>query len=122
MCEATREVEVLRLDDVLARTDPMLIKMDVEGHESEVVAGAIRTFAKTSLAAVITETADATVRSVMETNGFVCAAYQPFERLVTATRALGSASSSQNTLFVRMDNVVQRVATAARRDVAGVMV
>ncbi|WP_156827211.1 FkbM family methyltransferase [Hyphomicrobium zavarzinii] len=82
--EATREVKVRTLDDILANTDPVLIKMDVEGYEPQVIAGALATLAKQSLAAVITETTDPMIESVMKNCGFVRATYSPIERSIVA--------------------------------------
>lgn len=118
----TRDVVVRTLDGVLAGEEPVLIKMDVEGYEPQVVAGAVSTLKKSSLIAVITETADPIVRSAMENSGFVSAVYRPFERLIVSPNPSGSPRSSHNTLFVRADLVEKRLHTAVQRLVAGIAV
>jgi FkbM family methyltransferase len=120
--QATREVNVRALDDMLANEDPVLIKMDVEGYEPQVVAGALATLDKASLAAVITETADPAIWSVMESRGFVGAAYRPFERSLVAHNLSGNSTLSNNTMFVRLDQVGDRLKTAVYRHVAGIAV
>lgn len=118
----TREVQVRTLDEIVAKEAPVLIKMDVEGYEPEVVAGASSALAQPSLVAVITETADPIIRSVLQNAGFVCASYDPFERVLVAEGELHGPPSSHNTLFVRSDQLGQRLQTAAHRCVAGVAV
>lgn len=122
--EATRQVRVCTLDDILANKDPVLIKMDVEGYEPQVVGGALATLAKPSLAAVITETTDPKIESVLENCGFVRATYQPFERLIAAVPPApeGVSAASNNTRFVRIDQVRERLTTALHRNVASVLV
>lgn len=122
--EPTREVKVCTLDDILANKDPLLIKMDVEGYEPQVVGGALATLAKPSLAAVITETTDPTIESCLENCGFVRASYQPFERQIAAVPPPrgGVPAASNNTLFVRIDQVRERLKMAIHREVVGVAV
>lgn len=117
---ATREVEVRTLDEILANEQPVLIKMDVEGYEPQVVSGALATLAKPSLAAVISETANPTIIALMESHGFISAAYWPFERSVVSDCRLDRSASSHNTLFVRLDRIGDRLKAASHRKVAGV--
>ena len=51
----TCDVHVESLDDVIGGLKPVLIKIDVEGFEREVVAGAQKTLSEKSLLAVIME-------------------------------------------------------------------
>ncbi|MGH8270872.1 MAG: FkbM family methyltransferase [Gammaproteobacteria bacterium] len=53
--ENTVEVEVLPLDELLAGRTPTVIKIDVEGFEAEVIAGAQKTLANLSVQAVLLE-------------------------------------------------------------------
>lgn len=119
---ATREVEVRTLDEILADEDPILIKMDVEGYEPQVVAGALATLHQPSVAAVITETADPSIRFILASCGFVCCSYDAFQRAIIAEGEPAKLSLSHNTLFVRRDRLSQRLKTAAHRHVAGVSV
>lgn len=118
----TREVKVCTLDEISTNELPVLIKMDVEGYEPQVVAGASDALMKPSLAAVIAETANPTIRSVLENCGFVCATYLPFERSIVPHDSSCNAASSQNALFVRPDQVKERLETAKHRQVTGVAV
>jgi hypothetical protein len=119
---ATREVHVRTLDEILANQNPALIKMDVEGYEPQVVAGASATLKKSSLLAVITETADPEIRSVLADNGFMCATYRPFERSISVDNGHGSSMSSKNTLFVRSNGLRERLELAPARHVVCVTV
>ncbi|MGE3914227.1 MAG: FkbM family methyltransferase [Hyphomicrobiaceae bacterium] len=117
---ATREVQERTLDEILAGENPVLIKMDVEGYEPQVVAGASSILGNPVLAAVITETADPEIRFVMANHGFVCATYKPFERSILRGDATGASPTSHNTLFVRLDRLGDRLSSAANRNAAGV--
>lgn len=119
---ASREVKVRTLDEILAKEDPVLIKIDVEGYEPKVVAGALATIKKPSLAGVITETVDPEISSVMASHGFICVTYRPFERSVFAADGSGRAEPLHNTLFVRTEPLGERLKSAAKRRVAGTMV
>lgn len=111
-----RDVLVQTLDEILQNGNPILIKMDVEGYEPKVVAGAAETLKKPSLLAVITETADERVCSVLKAAGFEIASYDPFARVLTA----GAGHKSTNALFVRdLDLCRSRVRRAARRTILG---
>jgi FkbM family methyltransferase len=119
---ATREVQVCALDDLLAGEAPALIKLDVEGYEPQVLAGASTVLKRRSLIAIITETADPAIRSLLRNAGFTCAHYDPSRREILAEGELAKRVSSPNTLFVRQDQTRQRLKSAAQRNVAGVAV
>lgn len=86
------------------------------------VAGALATIKKPSLAGVITETVDPEISSVMASHGFICVTYRPFERSVFAADGSGRAEPLHNTLFVRTEPLGERLKSAAKRRVAGTMV
>lgn len=116
---ATRHVQVRTLDEVLTGHSPVLIKMDIEGYEPEVVAGAAETLGKSPLLAIITETADKRVSSALEAAGFRTAAYEPFLRNLTLSAA-SIGGGSINTLFVRdLETCRARLETAPRRSIVG---
>jgi len=104
----TDEVQVVALDEVPRVSDANLIKIDVEGFERAVLAGAGRTLTSPSLLAVLMETnacARAHGRGEEEAHehllglGFAPFTYAPFERRL---RSLGRAHSPEgNTLYLR---------------------
>lgn len=106
--EETDEVPVVALDDIPLVCDANLIKIDVEGFERAVLAGAARTLASPSLLAVLMETnacAKAHGRGEAEAHehllglGFSPFTYAPFERRL---RTLGRAHKPDgNTLYLR---------------------
>jgi FkbM family methyltransferase len=117
--ENTIAVNLTTLDLVLEGLDPMMLKIDVEGHEPAVFAGATATLAKPSLCAIEIETVDPAIIAQLAAAGFVERFYDPFSRMLSATRGDGRAS---NSLFVRDEDAVrQRIASARRFDIAGVM-
>ena len=98
-------VPVMPLDGVLAGRAPALIKIDVEGHEHAVIAGAQATLADDRLKAVLMETngsgarygiEDSQLLEAMAAHGFTPFGYDPVShRLQPWNASLG------NTVFVR---------------------
>ena len=116
----TVEVSVKKLDDVLTEAEPFLMKIDVEGYESEVVTGGEKVFRRSSLNAVVMELRghgrrygqdDSAVHQKMLDYGFTPCAYLPLKREVVS---LGNKiSSSGNTLYLRdIEEAGHRVRTA----------
>lgn len=73
--EHTTTIQVDTLDNMLVDKQPVLIKIDVEGHEKYTIEGAKRVFASPKLMAVQMETGEAAVENnvldMMVTQGFV---------------------------------------------------
>lgn len=99
------EVSVTRLDDLVGQDVPVLIKMDVEGHELAVLRGAQTTLADPRLFALIMEingsgsrygVSDAELIDLMRGHGFAPHGYDPFRRCLVER-----VSTSGNTVFVR---------------------
>ncbi len=122
----TITVRVETLDAICADSDPTVIKIDVEGFETQVIAGGQATLAKDSLLAVIMELNgsgarygfnDHAIHQQMLDNGFQPFTYAPFERkLVDFNRA----HASHNTIYVKdVDRVSQRLANAPAYQVQG---
>lgn len=122
-------VPVVRLDDAIAARGgavPRLVKIDVEGYETEVLAGAERTLASPDLLAVILELNgsgarygfdDAALGARMSGLGFRPCRYDAFARVLSP---LAAPNAAQNTLFIRdMAEVERRLATAPRFRVQG---
>lgn len=109
----TRRVRVLRLDDLLAGKSPTFIKLDVEGYEAEVLAGASETLRNPALLALETECRDADVLVALKAAGFKEYAYEPFSRSLSQQQG-----GSSNALYLRdLDSVLRRINTAPRRRV-----
>jgi FkbM family methyltransferase len=115
----TRDVEVRTLDGIL-EGHPLLIKIDIEGYEPEVIAGALHTLRNPSLLAILIETVDDYVRGELEAAGFQLASYEPFTRTLSYFRTELSVLRPHNFLFVRdLDACRRRVAEAVFRFVLG---
>ena len=122
------DVPATTLDALLAGRSPRLVKIDVEGYESAVVAGADATLGDPALLAVIMELNgsggkygfdESQLFESMIGHGFHPCAYLPVERrLVDAGHA--GKQASDNTIFVRdLDVVRQRLQSAAPFSVNG---
>ncbi len=113
-------VPMTTLDALLASAVPVLLKLDVEGHEAPILRGAGRTLAAATLRAAIIETNghgdDAAVHALMTAAGFTAAAYDP------ATRALSPRQGPgfPNTLYMRDARwLAERLAAGAAYEVLG---
>jgi len=120
VAENVMEVPIRTLDKVLNGESPALIKMDVEGFETEVLAGAERTLADPGLLAIVMELngsgarygfdEDALHRDVLA-RGFETYRYRPFERVLEPLN--GARSGGGNTLYVRdVGRLAERVRSA----------
>jgi len=113
-------VEVDTLDHVVGERCPVLLKIDVEGFETEVIAGARDVLSKPSLLAVIMELNGSGQRygfnegdlyRRMIEYGFGPYSYEPYERSLNELG--GKNYQAGNTLFVRdVETVRQRLQTA----------
>lgn len=113
----TTEVPVQTLDEILQnRTCPLLIKIDVEGFETEVLLGGKNTLNNPDLKAVIIELngsgtrygyKDADIHGLFISAGFRPYAYEPFTRQLTE---LNTYSDESNTIYIRdVDFVKNRI-------------
>ncbi|HXM47352.1 MAG TPA: FkbM family methyltransferase [Pyrinomonadaceae bacterium] len=102
------EVEVATLDSIVDAVEPVLLKIDVEGFETEVIAGADEVLSKESLLAVVMELNGSGRRygydedrvfESMRDYGFVPYAYDPYQRALKELN--GKSQGSGNTLFIR---------------------
>lgn len=110
----TVEVPIERLDDLLKNIEPTLIKIDVEGFETNVIDGADNILKRSSLLAVIMELNGSgdrygfnenSLHQKMLTYGFETFAYSPFTRELVSLNL--NKSNSGNTLYVRNIGKVQ---------------
>jgi FkbM family methyltransferase len=126
----TTEVPVRTLDEILQkRTCPLLIKIDVEGFETEVLLGGKNTLNNPDLKAVIIELnesglrygyKDSDIHSIFLSAGFLPYAYEPFTRQLTE---LKSYSDESNTIYIRdVDFVKNRIKDAEAFNVLNIKI
>ena len=126
----TISVPVPSLDEALAGREPTLLKIDTEGFETEVIAGAEQALARATRLAVIMEANgsgnrygfdEAALHEQMLQAGFRCYRYAPFERELIAVEGDGLASidglgekEAINMLYVRdAERLASRLRDAA---------
>jgi FkbM family methyltransferase len=83
MIVPTQTVAMDTLDHALANERPSLIKLDVEGFESEIIRGATNTLGNPKLKAVITEDWSPSVTDVLQRAGFIEYFYEALTRKLT---------------------------------------
>lgn len=106
------------MDNILDGDRPLLIKIDVEGFETEVLNGASNTLQSPALKAIIIELNgsgkrygfdEEAIHLLLVNHGFKAMKYQPFKRELIPT----PPSTVGNTLYVRnVDSVTERLKTA----------
>ncbi|TWR30237.1 FkbM family methyltransferase [Mucilaginibacter pallidiroseus] len=112
------EVPIDTLDNIMTDNAPILIKIDVEGFETEVLNGAKKTLASAKLKAIIIELngagrrygfEDAKIHTMLLDHGFKPMRYLPFKRRLET----GSLNTEHNTLYIRdLAFVEKRLITA----------
>jgi FkbM family methyltransferase len=111
----TRRVSMRRLDSISGAEAALLMKIDVEGFEEQVLAGAERTLSEASLLAVLSEGQEPSVVERLVRHGFARAYYDPITRELSRTPTNVPES---NGLFVRdWSQLRTRVEAAPRRRV-----
>lgn len=104
----TETVAMTTLDEALAGRTPIMLKIDVEGFETEVLNGAAQTLKVPTLRCVLLELNgsgrrygydDAAIRRQLIASGFEECRYRPFERRLLERRA--DDAPSANALFIR---------------------
>jgi FkbM family methyltransferase len=109
----TIEVPVETLDNILEKEkEPVLLKIDVEGFETDVLNGASSTLQKNSLKAIIIELNgsgskygydEIHLHEKLLVNGYHPYQYNPFERSLTAIDKFGT----HNTIYIKDPGFVQ---------------
>lgn len=116
------EVPIVALNALLENKSPLLIKIDVEGFETNVIAGAERVMSSPSLLAVIMELNgsgdrygfdEQVLHDKMLSFGFKSYTYEPFIRQLISLN--GNKSNSGNTLYIRNSDEVSRRLVSSRR-------
>jgi FkbM family methyltransferase len=125
--ENSIEVPVSTLDAVLSGSTLTLMKIDVEGFETEVLNGASETMQGPSLLAVVIELNGSGLRYGYDQEkihqrmlgwGFAPARYDPLQRTLTILHSRNT--STGNTLYVRnLESIRDRVRTAPPHTVLG---
>jgi FkbM family methyltransferase len=92
-------VEVDRLDNVIQGVKPAMIKIDVEGHEADVLAGAHSTLKSDDLRVVVVEGGSTECSRLFEDFWFSEIDYDPFNR--TISRRSDRTPSFCNHIWVR---------------------
>lgn len=116
------EVPIRTLDSILGDAKPTFIKIDVEGFETDVIAGAEKTLSRNSLFGLVMELNGSGERYGFDEKilhrkmldfGFGSYCYSPFNRKLTSLD--GKNLTSGNTLYLRnVDEVIDRLKTAPR--------
>jgi FkbM family methyltransferase len=123
------EVPVVTLDELVGDRAPSLIKVDVEGYETAVFDGGVRTLGDDALSAIIVELTglganygfdEAELQRRLESFGFRACTYEPFTRRLEPMRR---KAPEGNVLYVRgIEAVEDRVRRARAVRVNGVAV
>lgn len=121
------QVDIKTLDLVASDLIPALIKIDVEGWESEVIRGGFDTLRNPSLVALILELNESGERygyfdndilEVLNNFGFQPHTYDPFRR--TLQQIPGKNPKGGNTIFIRNEQeVISKIKTAPKREILG---
>jgi len=115
---ATMEVPIRTLNQLLSDFRAILWKVDVEGFEEAVLAGASEVLGSETLAAIEMEGDSPRIREVLESQGFRACSYDPFTREV---RNADAEKNGHNNLWVRdLDLVRTRCKQALKMTVMGV--
>lgn len=120
-------IPVNRLEHLLQKAIPCVVKIDVEGYELEVVKGAHDVLSQPTLLAIILELNglgkrygfdDDEIDAEIRRFGFKPAHYEPFERIIKVTDRRNTCG---NTLYIRPGDVLsQRLKKAPKFNVFGI--
>ena len=113
----TIEIDVERIDDVLDKKCPTMIKIDVEGYETQVLEGAKKLIDNPTLIAVIIELNgsgkrygkdDNVIHQLLISKGFESFQYDPFKYKLKSLK--GKFNKLTNTLYLRnLDEIQTRI-------------
>ena len=109
---ASIQVQVVTLDELLRGRTAQVWKVDVEGFERQVLAGASQALADPDVALVLLEGEDADIKSTMRGHGFEELCYDPFSRRFAAPEG---GLTIGNHVWVRNREQVEKRCQAARR-------
>ncbi len=86
------ELDVLAIDNLTSIHNAQCWKLDVEGHEHAVLAGAARTLSEAPPAAILCEDRSSAVQHTLATAGFQPCAYNPFTRQLSPDSEAGGGN------------------------------
>ncbi len=109
----TEQVIIKSLDGFLKEENPLLIKIDVEGHEKSVLNGAKKLLNNSSLKAIIIES-NASISDFLKDYGFNKFDYDPFKRNLIPNNDLTNVPWG-NLIFIRDPEFVQKRLSAAEK-------
>ena len=112
--EHDRDVRIVaqtRLDSIIGQHQPIMLKVDVEGHEDAFLRGAVNTILNPALKVIELESYGAASLANLHNAGFERVFYDPRERALIAQPIAGSKS---NDIFVRDREFVAARLRAAR--------
>ena len=131
LAQNTVHVEITTLDQLLRKDKPTLLKVDVEGFETEVFNGAMETLASSTLLAMIVELNQSGKRYGVEEEDLIRKfeqfGFRPYEYLplIRELRECSDHKNSNtgNTLFIRESEIVtERVRSAPPFSVFGTQI
>ena len=113
----TRTVQMRQLDTLIGSHRPTMIKIDVEGHEDEVIRGAEAVLSDDMLKVIELETVTPGIDDAFSRHRFERAYYDPFARRLMRSP---NDSATFNAVYVRdWDFVASRLATGPAVEVFG---
>ncbi len=117
---STIEVQIDTLDNILRNENPTVLKIDVEGFETEVIKGALETIKKQSLKIVIIELNGLSERYGFEENKihklFLDCGFEPYDYEVESRTFIKQDSFGiANTIYVRDIDYVKSRTSKARK-------
>ena len=113
------EIPTKSLDSLLGEVSPVLLKIDVEGYETEVLLGAEGTLKTNTLKAIIIELNglsarygfdESKIHNLLLKSGFAPYKYNPFERSLKPLESYGT----HNTIYIKDLNFVKKRVKAAK--------
>lgn len=110
--DGSRIVRMARLDTLVGAARPTMIKMDVEGYEEQVVAGASETLQQASLKVIELETTSPRIVDILRQLDFTQAFYDPFGRRLSRRPV---SATAQNSLYIRDWSFVEDRLLSARQ-------
>ena len=114
------EISTDSLDNIIGNVNPTMLKIDVEGFEKAVIDGGVNTLSNLSLNAIIIELngcglnygyTDEEINSIILSYGFKAYSYNPYTRELNSSKY----KRSENTLYVRDVNYVQKLLTNSKK-------